>query len=228
MWHTKLTQNGGVGCLSTIDSVIPGLKTKTKTKKHMKTKTKMKRSSADNKVKSSELAKSEVVYCLPTTDVDAPAHELAKSRVVYCLPTTDVDSPTNAIGDQPIRQYLDMHVPRGEFPVPIAADSALAPRQPITGHHYNTQLEFPAITNASQRLTIFNNMTALSGIAPMHQESRHCHFGWQPSPSNEQHSAHLNPYEHKKSKAKYNSQELDVADSDIYSMWMACKDQEKP
>ncbi len=208
-----------------IESVLPG--PKTKTKKRMQTKMKMKRSSAEKGMKGSELAKSEVVYCLPTTEVDAATHEMAKSGAVYSL----------AFGNQPIRQYLselerqhakDMHVSRGRLTMPVASDSSLPLCQPITSHRHNMQLEFPAITNASQREAISNYMTALPGIARMHQESNYYHFGWQPSPFDERNSARLNSYEHKKSNTIYESQELDVSDSEIYSMWMGCKGQEKP
>ena len=91
--------------------------------------------------------------------------------------------------------------------------------------HQDVRHEFRAIMNASKRASISNMMT-LPGRAPMPHGIRG--FEQQPNPNFRRHSAPecQNPSELDRSRAMYDVQELDVADSNILDMWRSSKVQE--
>ena len=92
--------------------------------------------------------------------------------------------------------------------------------------HQDVQQQFHAIMDGSRRAPISNMMT-LPGRAPMPYGIRG--FGQQPSPINRWYSPPecQNPSEFDTSRAIYDIQELDVADSNILGMWGSSKVQEK-
>ena len=92
-------------------------------------------------------------------------------------------------------------------------------------YHQDVQLQFHTIMNASRKASISNLMT-LPGRAPMPHGIR-C-VGQQPSPINRRYVAPecQNPSELDRSGAKYDIQELDVADSNILDMWGSITGQE--
>ena len=92
--HSELNKVGVTGCLSTTDSVGPGLMEEAK------------RRNAGNETKDTEL-------CLPTIDSVSPGPKNDTKRRRVQLPRR----VTHAFGDQPSQQYLSMHAPVGIFPV---------------------------------------------------------------------------------------------------------------
>ena len=88
--------------------------------------------------------------------------------------------------------------------------------------HQDDFHEFRAIMNASQRSSI-SNMMNLQRRAPMPHGIR-C-FEQQPNPNFRRYSAPecQNPSKLDKSRAIYDVQELDVADSNILDMWGSSK-----
>ena len=91
--------------------------------------------------------------------------------------------------------------------------------------HQDLRHEFRAIMNASKRASISNMMTS-QRRAPMPHGIRG--FEQQPNPNFRRHSAPecQNPSELDSSRAIYDFQELDVADSNILDMWRSSKVQE--
>jgi len=91
--------------------------------------------------------------------------------------------------------------------------------------HQGLRHEFRAIMNASKRASISNMMTS-QRRAPMPHGIRG--FKQQPNPNFRRHSAPecQNPSELDSSRAIYDVQELDVADSNIRDMWRSSKVQE--
>jgi len=89
-------------------------------------------------------------------------------------------------------------------------------------YHQDVQLQFHAIMNANKKTSISNMMT-LPGRAPMPHGIRG--FGQQPSPINRRYSPpeYQNPSEFDRSRAIYDIQEVDVADSNILDMWGSIK-----
>ncbi len=89
-----MTNVGGMGCLSTIDSVSPGPKEEVKP------------INADNGTKYSELTEFGALCCLPTMDSVSPGPMVQLPR-----------RATHAFGDLPSQQYLSMYASTGVFPV---------------------------------------------------------------------------------------------------------------
>ena len=91
--------------------------------------------------------------------------------------------------------------------------------------HQDARRKFRAIMNASRRAAISSMMT-LPDSAPTREGIR-C-LGEQPSPNNRWYSAPecQSPPELHRSRATYEIQELDIADSNILGMWQSSKVQE--
>jgi hypothetical protein len=91
--------------------------------------------------------------------------------------------------------------------------------------HQDLCHEFHAIMNASQRASISNMMTSQHRASMPH--GIRC-FEQQPNPNFRRYSAPecQNPSELDSSRAIYDVQELDVADSNILDMWRSNKVQE--
>ena len=189
--HTELTKVGGICCLSSIDSVSPGLKEEAKPR------------NADNELKDSELTDFGLIFCLPTMDSESPTHDFKgqssqqylsmHAPVRISLVTYEQDTMNshdtiktwlhsqaatipNATTTTTRGNYsLDgtnrkMRQPRpsgviqetpGTASMPIMTGSAFS--HTGTDHEY-VQQEFRVIMNARRRATISNVMT-LSGMA---------------------------------------------------------------
>ena len=185
--HTELTKVGGLCCLSTIDSVSPGLKEEAKPR------------NAENELKYSELTEFGAIFCLPTMDSESPTHafkgqssqQYLSMHAPVCIFEQDtMNSPdtiktwlhnqaatipnatttttrgndsldgTNRKMRQPRPSGVIQETP-GTASMPIMTGSALS----HTGtDHEDVQQEFRVIMNARRRATISNVMT-LSGMA---------------------------------------------------------------
>jgi len=91
--------------------------------------------------------------------------------------------------------------------------------------HQDVQQQFHTIMDGRRRASISNMMTLL-GRAPMPHGIRG--FGQQPSPINRWYlpPENQNPSEFDRSRAIYDIQEVDVADSNIIDIWGSVKVQE--
>jgi len=153
--HTKMTKVGGIGCLSAIDSISPGLREEAKPR------------NADSKASDTGLAKFGAIFCLPE-ELDSvstgPKNDTERRNVIL--------NATYSIRGDDSLNHTTINMPQ---PVPsgVIQEMNLTASMPImTGNtvsktgtdQQDVQHQFHTIMNASRRAS-FSNMMTLMGSA---------------------------------------------------------------
>jgi len=141
--------------------------------------------------------------------------------------------------NQSVQMFKDSGMMRGNANLDFSIDGMPRPNQPgriqqgiqgtqmpmMNESYGGNELEFPIITNVSQRAMISNMMSAMhtSKQPILHHEgipSIGEHRGWS-APE------FLGSPRPEESHAMYEAQELDITDSDVFGMWLSSKIQEE-